>query len=214
MLRIESKEYKGHEYDSFDEALFARWLDEAVKAGYVLAWKPHPKTYLLISNVKRRYFVKGKTAKKPWLGREESMFSRSTSYTPDFIIWWAKKAFNGSLVGRLEAENDSDMITDRISGFEFMSQLYNGHYYSMPDVKSQTFGQHSSHKEFGIKSKLMWEKHGVYIQKTIVINQKPKSNCLFSRTWAPKEYLEQDRKDGKGYYAVNCERKYLEDYDR
>ena len=214
MSRIESKEYNRHEYDSLDEVFMAMWLEEAEKAGYVKAWVPHPKTYVVVSNSVRFFNVKGKTAKKPWLERSEAMFSSSSKYTPDFLVWWKDKAFDGNMLGKLEPSNSEDMIEGKIKDFAFMAQKYKGYFYTMVDIKPSSFGIYPSHREFGLKSRLMWEKHGIYIKETHLLNPKKKSDCMFSKLWAPKKYLEQLRKDGKGYYAINCERKYLEDYGK
>lgn len=199
--------YDGVVFDSSFEVLFVMWLKESITAGYVARYKYHPDPIVIQESISREYELQGKTKV---LIRTESLFQKVV-YTPDFIIIWTEKAEKCGLVVSI------DNRTRRINDHPFVGQrLESGMIRSIIDVKPPTKqgGANASYRDLAIKRPIIWKQKGYYIQAIVPINPKKIDECLFSRTWAPKEYLERPRKDGKGYLMNYCKQITIEDYER
>ena len=199
--------YEGVVYDSSFEILFCMWLKEAVNAGYVLRYKYHPDPIIIQESISREYLQQLKTKE---VIRTESLFQKVV-YTPDFILIWSEKAEKCGLVMSI------DDITRRINDHPFVGQrLPSGQLRSIIDVKPPTKqgGANASYRDLAIKRPIIWKQKGYYIQAIVPINPKKIDESLFSRTWAPKEYLQRARKDGKGYLMSYCKQITIEDYER
>lgn len=210
--------YQGIQYDSSFEVLFCQWLIEAKNAGYVHGWKYHPDPIILQESVRREYFVEVNGKRKV---KSESLF-QNIKYTPDFIVIWTEKAEQKGLCMSITDMNKS--IKDGV----FVAQrLANERLRSIIDIKPPTKqgGANASYRDLATKTPLIFKIKGYYVQKIVPINPVKKKgkdgerisqidDCLFSRTWAPKEYLERARKDGKGFLVSYCKQKIIEDYER
>lgn len=200
--------YKGIEYDSSYEVLMVQWLEEAKLYGYVDEWRYQPYTMVIMPPSRRNYQVPGK--KVAVLDKDESLFG-PIKYTPDFVILWTQKAIDTGLVMMLE-----DM-SKKVTDYVFVAQLTkNGSFRTIIDIKPPTkkAGSNASYRDTGIKLPLIWALKGYYVQIIVPVNAKKPEDCMFSKTWAPRDYINRPRKDGKGLLMSYCLDKKIEDYER
>ena len=199
--------YQGIKYDSEFEVLFAQWLKEAIKYGYVYDAQYHPKSYTLSEPVFRECWKQDSKGK--WKKGKEELFGK-VIYTLDWRIRWLQKALDKGLIGVLKADR-------RMSEFGLMAQVTKiGNYVSFIDVKPPVKhgGHNASYRDFSIKAPLIYQQTGHYLQSIVPINSAKPDDCFFSRTWAPREYLERPRKDGKGFLMNYCNQITIEDYEK
>lgn len=198
--------FEGIQYDSDFEVLFAQWVNEAISHGYIEESVYHPPSFVLCNGTARQYEVPGK---RKSLVKSHALFGKIV-YTADWWIWWTQKAIDRGLVGNLEG-------TTHMNGYALMYQLSeDGRPYTVIDVKppKNAGGNNASYRDFGIKAPLIYDMFGIYVQSVVPIDAKKPDECFFSRCWAPKCYLERDRKDKKGYLMSYCKNINIEDYEK
>jgi hypothetical protein len=197
--------YNGVQYDSEYEKLFAMWIEEGVEYGYILKAVYHPVPFILCDSTVREYQAEGK---KKMIDKTEAMFKKII-YTADWWIYWTQKAIDKGLVGALHGKERSDR-------FPLMYQNGTSLPYSVIDVKPpvKMGGHNASYRDFGIKAPLIYSMFDIYIQSIVPVNTKKPEDCFFSRTWAPRCYLERVKKNGNGYLMNYCLQKTIEDYEK
>lgn len=171
--------------DSKEEKYFEWWLDELVKNGYVKSYNRCnsfqliPKAYI---PVLKRKPLKSEPNR---LVLEAQHFLHPLSYTPDYDIYWEEKA-----IGLFVFSIDELFVSEKTQPY-FLGQKTDLGLYSCVDVKPIFFRtQNSSSITFPLKKKMMWNKFGVYVNKTIPIGKEE----LFCKTFTPERYFLQDLK--------------------
>ncbi len=132
--------------DSMEEVEFLQWLFEAHSLGIVTDFTYQPDPFFLTGKVDYipMFPVGGKKKKSP-----KCLF-RDHVYTADFKVVLASKFLETSARGFVVMDNgkpDED-------------------YTVFADTKG-TFMMHGTDRAFSINQKLVWEKHGVYVQKIV-----------------------------------------------
>lgn len=132
--------------DSMEEVEFLQWLFEAHSLGIVTDFTYQPESFFLTSKVDYTpmFPVNEKKKKKP-----KCLF-RDHIYTADFKVLLASKFLETSSKGFVIIDNGKP----------------NEDYTVFVDTKG-TFMTHGSDRAFSINQKLVWEKHGIYVQKIV-----------------------------------------------
>lgn len=149
---------------SDEELHFLYWLREATEAGLVHSWAYEPRSWRVhegfMIDRETRMKTKTKISHVSLFDNRNELF-----YTPDYVFGltniggslWRNSVFWRSIQG--QAGNNPLTIHVDIKG---------------------SFNRHGgSHAEFYLKQRLMWDAHGIYVQK---VNPK----VFFTRTWAPE----------------------------
>ncbi len=157
-------DYNGVTYDSQEEVEVRMWLDEAVNHKIVDAYVYQPGSYLLTP---KQTYIEEKQLKTKIKKIERTVFQEHR-YSSDFKVWFNYIPFK--------------VIPNR-SPYDFTEF----------DVKG-SFQMYGGDRSFSISRKLVYEIHGVYINKII-----PKK--LFKETWCPEgaRYSPVQKKERKCY---------------
>lgn len=187
--------------DSTEELHFAWYLEELLKYGYIVGYEAHAITFNLSDMIKIKAVDR---LLKTKINYKDMGLLRENTYTPDFSIFWAKKA-EGIFY---EVAKNSEVIIDKTTPFiipeDQNSRLNLEHNYylfdnedietSIVDVKpavATRFAKNiSSIYTFPIEQKWVYEKFGIYVQKVIA---EEKRSCLFAQTFTPERYLTNDK---------------------
>lgn len=197
---------------SSSELYFEWWLDELKESGLVLSWEREPETFVL-ANAEPVYYYQRK--KKLEVQNSFNLFKPIT-YTPDYRVVFSKKLYNkffgliknACLVGHgnrfvnfLQDDESIDVgsVYQNVSYYTTIYDSITPEYFTLYfDVKPPSailaFASNvSSSREFPIKQRLMFEKHGIYVNKVVPYGSK---NCLFTKTFLPKRYRYTDANKG------------------
>lgn len=179
---------------SQSEVYFEWWLEELKSVGLILEWHRAERFILrspLIFDYLQHYKVKDPLVK-------QVNILQSVTYTPDY-----KVKFNNALCGKLYAYINDKMITDAGRGNRpgnvwqevlFLTK-YDAQDWIYFDVKPPSkairfSGALGSSREFPIKQRMMWEEHGIFVNKVVPYGQK---ECLFTKTFLPTRYKWTDK---------------------
>lgn len=189
-------------YDSEHEYWFELYLRELFQKGIILKYRYQPKSLLLLEPVKTTYLQVMKTKTKLM----ESHLLAHVTYTMDFSIIWNPKAF--FLFSILNEEPNFTKA--------FIAQKWNNKIVSFIDIKSPGYAIaiDASMVKFPILQKIVYDKKGMYINKTILFDENnPKYKPhLFTNTFTPFKYAFRNRKNGKGFLKCNCKVKTIDEY--
>lgn len=161
-------EYKGIEWESFEELAFLYWAYELKSQGYIRSIK-RSESFLLCDSMVHDFVVNLKTKSKP----ASELILHGHSYTPEFIIEWDKKAMGKVFDLRIsQGRHICPILGDHA---EFIG------FHSYVEIKPM-FDQNNMERLFKVNQKWMWQKHGIFVNLI-----KPQE--LFQRTFTPSEYL-------------------------
>lgn len=163
MLKKESKY-------SDEEIHFMWWMEELIKAGYIIEYKFEP-CIVELSNKKEINILKRRKEKKSFLLHPHI-------YTPDFGIKWNEKAINIFITDI----NSTDFNTN--SPFYAELDEFYKLYKSFIEIKP-IFDQNNMTRAFIINQKWIYEKYKKYINLI-------ECSWLFAKTFTPKKYLFTD----------------------
>lgn len=176
------------------EFLFHLWIEEMVKAGFILQYEANLTPFVLFEGRKEE----GITILNP------------TQYTPDGRIIWAYKAKGIFFITIDEIEDFKHVyfIAEEYDEIESKSEgTVETYYSSYLDVKSPpgSGGRNSSDASFIPKRSWMWDKFGIHINKVYnypndfvkkggkrTTRMKPTRLYLWAHTFTPKRYLWTD----------------------
>ncbi len=163
------------------EEHFTWYLDELQAGGFISGYLFHPETFEL--NDAHYYNVS--TPRK----RGDGVITKSYSlipifhYTPDFKVFWTplgvnrfcKDLFNPSMdrTKPFFAQGSLLDLTDQVSWIDTKS------------VVCAKFAKQEGIYKFPMKQMLMWDRHQIFINKTIV-------PTIFKNTFTPQRYLFTD----------------------
>lgn len=187
--------------DTTEELHFAWYLEELKEHGYIVGYDSHPYTFELFTGMKFRAIAnKNKLPKtKPPNVEDRELLPKNT-YTPDFAIYWTKKAHGifieeAGLFPVMDYETPfftygsagTSNLLEEIAPIDTFD-------ISVVDVKpavaNRFAGNLSSIYTFPIEQKWVMDKYGVYVQKVIAEGKK---TCLFAKTFTPRRYLQTDK---------------------
>lgn len=206
--------YKGIKLDSLDELYMYWWLEEAQREGFVSFFAYHPKPFVLFEKTIRTAYQYGKRVDFSVKGKYT--LTSELTYQADFLIVFTQKGLNYRIAGMVEpTESFGKEYCFHPDEYQFLCHERNGMPFAFNDVKPaiKGIGGHlASTRDFGIKVPVIYAQTGVFVNETNVINRKKTDDCLFSKTFAPKNYLMRPRVDGKGYYKNYCQNKFIHDF--
>ena len=182
---------------SQSEVYFEWWLEECKAKGLVLSWE-RAKTFVLrpplVFDFNQNYKVQAPLIK-------QISVLKDIRYTPDY-----KVVFNGALKGKMFATVQDGFISeygrDNVPGNIWQEILFlntqsileepNTLYFDVkpPSQALKFSGALGSSRDFPIKQRMMYEEHGIFVNKVIPYGQK---ECLFTKTFLPKRYLWTDK---------------------
>lgn len=197
---------------SSSELYFEWWLDELKNVGLVLEWEREPETFALNSPEIVFYYQRKKRSE---VTNSFSLF-KAITYTPDYRVVFDKRMYNKffGVINRLHLLGNGTKQTNFLQDDESVevgSVYQNVQYYTTKnfykndevyelyfDVKPPSsilaFASNvSSSREFPIKQRMMYDVHGIYVNKVIPNGSK---NCLFTKTFLPKRYKYTDANKG------------------
>jgi len=187
---------------TIEEEVFYEWLLELEALGYIHKIE-FQQTFTLLEEVRislrknkivRSKDEDGKTTSTETVDIVRPVLLQDLCYTPDFIIYWNEEALEKFVFINL------DFIKQSFTK-ELKSKFY-GHYLIIdgPDRNKKyrviktvieikgTFAsrQNSSAITFPLMRKIMFQMHGLYVNKVVPLNKK---DGLFASTFTPKSYL-------------------------
>ena len=195
--------------DNWREIHFAWYLEELKQHGYILGYQNHAVTFKLGEPEKFKC-VKQPLPKKLIPKVEERELVSKDTYTPDFIIYWTKKAEGifFEKVGVRDRFGEKHVALDKNTPFwtywsigavasrhfELCPVLRDQYDISLvdvkPDVKNRFVKDSSSIYTFPIEQKWVLDKYSVFVQKVVAEGKK---TCLFAKTFTPRRYLINDK---------------------
>lgn len=197
------------------ELYFQWWLEELQSVGLVIDFKREPDSHVVQPAVPIFYKQYFKT-KEP-LFRNFDLISPIT-YTPDYGVHFHEKLVN-KLFGHVDKETGTLVETEYLeSGNVYQETLFYttkkefDKYYIEFDVKAGSKAaafnaRLSSSRDFPIKRALLYENHGIIVNKVIPIGT---TNCLFAKTFMPKRYRYTD--SGTMLRKIKGKYRTLEDF--
>jgi hypothetical protein len=197
--------------DTKEEIHFAWYLEELKAEGYILGYQNHPYTFILSEQVKFDC-IKQPIPKKAEPRTEVRELLPKNTYTPDFAIYWTKKA-EGVFFEKIGSTSEGIAMsqsavaldkntpfwtywntTNFPSHFTMLPSLDGAYDISLVDVKpdvAKRFAKNiSSIYTFPIEQKWVMEKYGIFVQKIVAEGKK---TCLFAKTFTPNRYLTNDK---------------------
>ena len=148
---------------------FEWWAEELIKRGYIDNIKHHPQAFLLTPKAHFEYSEVKVTKRGVGTKSGTGFLMYEWTYTPDFGIWWNKKAYGLLYYNMGEGHNLKETI---LYGHDDMSLVE-----SKPDYMFRKEG-----KLFSMKQKAMWNINKLYVN----LCNFPK---FFSTTFVPEKYL-------------------------
>ena len=164
---------KQEQFDTYDEYIFALWLEELKVAGYIKDWKHEPYEFKLSDGLKIQYQKVTELKTKTKIEDKEQTILQPSVYTPDFWIKWEEKSY-----GKLFQDISSNV---KIVCPFISNSLYGKHYYSYVELKP-SFDSGNMTRLFKNNQKFVYEKFKVYINLFIGLDD------LFNKTFTPHEY--------------------------
>lgn len=191
------------------ELYFEWWLDELKSNGFVKHYIREPQSILVRDSIPVCYNQHYK--KKEIIVRNFNLFPAIT-YTPDYLVIFDKSLLN-KLFGYikkseldntyfLEDFNSEDLKPGNVysetlfySSKKIETGEHAGHYIIYFDVKPpsavlQFVGNLQSSRDFPTKSRMIFERYGVFINKVIPVGQK---TDLFAKTFLPERFKYTDK---------------------
>jgi len=162
--------YKKKEFDSQEEINFLYWLEEARDLELVEDWEYQPTTFQLFDKVLITKTIQLKTKIK----EVEKSLLQPHKYTADYKIWFTNKFINkfDSKLKNINLLNNKVVYIDIKGGY----------------------GSFSSHSNFSVESKWIWNKYKILVEKII-------PDKWFKKTWVPEKCrYTPKRKDLKEKY--------------
>lgn len=195
--------------DSNEEIHFAWYLEELKEHGYILGYQSHPFTFELGRPMKFEC-VKLPLPKKANPSLQERELLPKNTYTPDFAIYWTKKAEGifFEKVGVKDRYGEPHVVLDKKTAFlthwsmgavasrhlEMLPRLEDQYDISVVDVKPDVIKRFAKNAStvhtFPIQQKWVMDKYNIYVQKVVA---EGKMTCLFARTFTPNRYLTNDK---------------------
>jgi hypothetical protein len=166
-------------YDSDDEYYMETWLQEALQRGLIKHYTFKPSYYRLYDQVHRR------------AGKKDDLLFTELIYTPDFDCTFCS-------IGE-------GILWDHINGSVKKSQvefLTDDDRFAVIDVKPSYVDRYGSSRDFRYIQRLMYDRYGIYVNKTIILDGTMK-NKFFAWTFVPRKYLLRNRRDGRGFLKVS-----------
>ena len=193
------------------ELYFEWWLDELKSLGFVKEYTREP--YQIKIKDSLPIFYNQHYKKQEPIVRNFNLF-QPVSYTPDYQVVFDKCLLN-KLFGFIQKNEDKtysllDFETDEIKPGNVYSETlfysckkiesgqFKGDYVLIFDVKPpssvlQFTGNLQSSRDFPLKSRMIFERYGIYINKVIPVGQK---TDLFAKTFLPKRFRYTDKSGG------------------
>ena len=186
------------EFKSKSELYLSYYLEELKENGFIEEWFYEFDTFPLTSKVSLPYIKQLVTKTK----ESYESIMQSSSITADFSIRWNKKAKNIFYLDTDEPVKNVTNIPFRLAFLTNISEI------SFIEAKqANTFRANTSDISFPYKQKFLYSSKGIYIQKVVPFNLKPKPTSLFYNTFVPKRVLEEEvykqrvKKKGKVIYS-------------
>lgn len=179
--------YKQWVFKSKLELYMCLYLEVLQKYGYVTHFDYESVKFNLSDSIHEEYLVQLKTKIKT----ETESLMKSSSYQPDFVVNWDKKAENIFYLNR------EVPITRKISDIAFRLGK-NSELISYPEVKPPNESKLDSSVAFPINRKQVYRQYGIFVQKIIPFNPSSIGKSLFRNTFYPDKVIELEK------YAVNC----------
>jgi len=209
---------------SKEEGYFYEWLLELKDKGYIHEIDIQPK-YHLTTPIYLPFIREHKTKTKETTKVVSYSVMQGMHYTPDFNVWWNMNAlgkfvfiedylipnnFNDS---RLRMFFGHKFITDVIEHPHLIDFKYKRVIHTCIEIKG-TFAsrQNSTAVKFPLLQKLLYDKHGVYVNKCMPLDKK---KGLFKKTFTPKSYwlTDKTKKERKlGWARISIDQ-YLEFFE-
>ena len=156
-------------YASKEELYFSWFLDELLEAGYIDSYKFEPEPFYLCDKVSHAWMEQLKTKER----LTETTLLQGHIYTPDFNVFWNKKAHK-------------IFYTD-------FSDNYNHKHYPFYAKKGScyieikpVFDQNNMTRLFRINQKWVYAEYGEYVNLIKVPD-------IFEKTFTPERYLKTDK---------------------
>jgi hypothetical protein len=165
-------------FDSEDEKLFYNWLEE-LAALDLIEVKPDKVSFDLNESLSRCATVKSKNKKEEFTETTLNLI-KVKHYTPDFIFRFKQDGFSM----KLSLEHCQFAITPLLTSSDGWCYV---------DVKGSFTRNLSSSITFPDRQVMLYQKHGIYVNKVICHNPKDtdkKGNCLFKATFVPLVFIE------------------------
>jgi len=191
-------EYNGIEFDSEEERIFHLYLEELKTEGWVKDYTFHTKSFTLSEQVKYTWVKEMKSKKNEM----ESTLLQPHIYTPDFHVFWNKKALGIFYLNIHDGKNKLDSVP-------FINNIGNDGYDvgSFIEIKPSFDFQNMTRLAI-INIKWVYCEYKILVQK---ITPVAKTKCLFKDTFVPeKALLTKTGKNKKYHFEI----KSLEDYVR
>ena len=155
--------------DSKEEVYFSWWLNELMRAGYIIDWTYQPNTFLLSEKIMYMVHVQLKTK----IRVDPKVLMHKHTYTPDFWIAWSLKSqglFYNNLCDKVDLKSCA-----------VIAQLGE----SYIDVKPKAWGNNSFMEVFKNNQKWTYKRHGVFVQPLVVYGGK---TSVFESTFCPERF--------------------------
>lgn len=165
-------------FDSEDEKLFWHWLEELLVLDLVEV-KPDRQTFSLNEPLSVKIKVVSK-AKKFSLREENKDLLKVKTYTPDFIF-------------KFKHPNLSYLVNTSSINQSFTPLFTSSDGWCYVDVKGAFTRNLSSSTTFPDRQVMLYQKHGIYVNKVICHNSKDtntKGSCLFKMTFVPDSFID------------------------
>lgn len=164
-------------FDSEDEKLFWHWLEELLVLDLVEV-KPDRQTFTLNEPLSVKIMTVSK-AKKFSLREENKDLLKVKTYTPDFIF-------------KFKHPNLSYLVNTSSINQSFTPLFTSSDGWCYVDVKGAFTRNLSSSVTFPDRQVMLYQKHGIYVNKVICHNSKDtntKGSCLFKMTFVPDSFI-------------------------
>jgi hypothetical protein len=171
-----------NKFKSTEELYFSYYLEELKEAGFIYNWIYESSKFNLTEKVELNYIKQMKNKLK----NETEFLLHPSSITADFTIEWNILAEDIFYLNVNKAVKNIKIIPFRLSDINGGASLK-----SLIEIKPLgTFKANTSNISFPYKQKFVCKTHGIYIQKIIPFNLKPKPSSLFYNTFVPKKVIE------------------------
>jgi len=160
-------EYKGIVYDSLEELAFLQWASELKRAGYIRSIT-RSESFLLSESFTNDFVVQKGTSSKP----SSQSLLQGHSYTPEFVIYWERKARDKNLLWTETQQSKFDGLFITLKDDPLATYI---------EIKP-LWDQNNMERLFKINQKWMKQKFGIFVNLV-------KCPELFEETFTPAEYL-------------------------
>jgi len=162
-------------FDSKEELYFSWWLDQLKASKYINRWERNEASYSLTDGLYHEYIVPMKRV--PDKTKSQTILAPSV-YTPDFIIYWERKAIGKFVqIYRDEADPYTKLTTP------FLCEA--GQLISVVETKAD-FDKNNMTRLAKNNIKMVFKLYNVYIDLV-------KLPSLFNKTFTPDRFLFTDK---------------------